>query len=107
MTTARQLIIRDFELENTSVPEDQEALLDWLSDYVAELIERRLEYLLSWLYRMDISEAAVQAAFSPRHPEPANQTIARLILLRQEERARTKRDYPQQVDQEIDEELKW
>lgn len=107
MTTARQLIIQDFELESYDIPEDQEDLLIWLADYVAELIERRLEYLLSWLYRMDIPEVAVQAAFSPRHPEPANETIARLILIRQEERARTKQKYPQQLDDEIDEELKW
>ena len=100
------IMIRDFQLEAHELPKENQDTLTWLSDYVAYLMAYRLEYLLSWLYRMDISEKAVQQALAPHHSSPANVTIAQLILARQEERTRTKKAYPQ-PELMIEEELRW
>ncbi|MEM8523254.1 MAG: hypothetical protein AAGG68_01360 [Bacteroidota bacterium] len=104
--SVNDLIIRDFQLENQKIPNSEEALLYWMSDYVAYLIESRLEYLMSTMYRMDISEAAVQKALSPLNPEPANVTVARLIIERQKQRVFTKGFYKQE-ELDIEEEMKW
>ncbi len=91
-----ELIVRDFEveeLEGESISE--QALLDALADRVAWLIEYRMEFLLSLMYRMDISEAKVNDALSPANPAPANVALARLVLDRQKERIRTKQQYKQ------------
>ncbi|MEN0047694.1 MAG: hypothetical protein AAF806_11600 [Bacteroidota bacterium] len=105
-TSINDLIIRDFQLEDQQVPESEEAMLDWMSDYVAYLIESRLEYLMSTMYRMDISEAAVQKALSPLNSEPANVTVARLIIERQKQRVFTKGFYKQE-ELDIEEQMKW
>ncbi|MEM1325206.1 MAG: hypothetical protein AAGI23_04585 [Bacteroidota bacterium] len=107
MDDIKAIMVRDFQLEPHELPGEDQDTLSWLSDYVAYLMEYRLEYLLSWLYRMDIAEKAVQEALSPYHPLPANQAIAQLILDRQEERTRTKKAYPQPELTAIEEELRW
>jgi len=104
--SVNELIVRDFQLENQAVPESEEALLDWMSDYVAHLIESRLEYLMSTMYRMDISEGAVRKALSPFNLEPANVSVARLIIERQKQRVFTKGFYKQE-ELDIEEEMKW
>lgn len=92
----RELIVRDFEVE---APEEEniseQELFDALADRIAWLIEYRMEFLLSLMYRMDISEAKVNEALSPASPEPANVALARLVLERQKERIRTKQQYKQ------------
>jgi hypothetical protein len=42
-----------------------------------------------------IPEARVNEALSPAHPEPANLALAKLVLERQKQRIRTKREYRQ------------
>lgn len=92
----RELIIRDFEVERTDEETlSEEELLDLLADRIAWLIEYRMEFLLSLMYRMDVKEARVEQALSPGNPEPANRTLARLVLDRQKERIRTKQQYKQ------------
>lgn len=91
----RQLIARDFELEPTGDSISEEALLDLLADRIAWLIEYRMGFLLSLMYRLDIPESRVNEALSPAHPEPANLALAKLVLERQKQRIRTKREYRQ------------
>jgi len=89
------LIARDFELDATGSSMTEEQLLDLLADRIAWLIEYRMEFLLSLMYRLDVPEANVNAALSPAHPEPANLALAKLVLERQKARIRTKREYRQ------------
>ncbi len=95
LSETTQLIARDFELEGTAELVTEEELFNMLANRVAWLIEHRMEYLLSLMYRMDVSEDKVNFALSPQSPEPANVAIARLVLDRQKERIRTKREYRQ------------
>lgn len=90
---AADLIYRDFELAPPDAPLSEAELFDLLANHVAWLIEHRLEWLLSLLYRMDIAEHNVQAALLPNAPDPANIGIARLILDRQRQRIHTKKTY--------------
>ncbi len=96
LTTA--LIARDFELELTPEEDqgmDEEALFALLADKVAYLIEYRIDFLLSLMYRLDIKEALINQALSPASVEPANLALARLILNRQKQRVFTKQHYKQ------------
>ncbi|RME95792.1 MAG: hypothetical protein D6772_12715 [Bacteroidetes bacterium] len=96
-----QLLQRDFELATTEKILSEEELLQLLADEVDHLIERRMEWLLSLMYRMDIEEARVQAALSPHAAEPANVGLARLILARQQQRVHTKQTYkPEKLGEE-------
>ncbi len=93
---ATQTLVRnEWELEGGSVFSSEEDLLDALANHVAFMIERRLETLLSTLYRMDVSEGKVSQVLHPTSKEPANIGIARLILERQKARIFTKQHYKQ------------
>lgn len=96
LASTTELIVRDFELEPQEKALTEEELLRLLSDIVAEMIERRLEFLLSLMYRLDINEKKVHFALSPFCEEPANIALAKLILERQKQRAFTKEHYKQE-----------
>lgn len=91
----RQLIVKDFELENAQEGISEEELFRALCDQVGYMIEYKLDVLLSLMYRLDIDESKVHFALSPFAPEPANIGIARLVLERQKRRAFTKLFYKQ------------
>lgn len=88
-----ELIARDFEIEGNPEGITEEQLFEILSEQIAYLIEHRLEFLLSLMYRLDIDERKVEAALSPRAPEMAHKGLARLVLDRQKQRVFTKRAY--------------
>lgn len=104
LKTTTELIRRDFELEAPDEPQNERELLDLLADRIAWLLEYRLEWLMSLMYRMDVSERKVDEALSPGHPEPANVTLAKLVLERQHERWLSKQRYRQE---DLGEEWEW
>lgn len=105
----RELIARDFELEPIGESEQitEEELLRVLSNRIAYMIEYQLEFLLSLMYRLDVSEQKVSDALSPGAPEPANIGLARLVIERQKQRAFTKQFYKQEKLEDLDEELEF
>lgn len=105
MDSAKDLIVKDFELVTPESEMTEEEFFDFLSDHIAFLIENRLEYLMSLMYRLDIDESRVHFALSPFSPEPANIGIARLVLERQKKRVATKLFYKQQQPDDMDEDL--
>lgn len=86
---ASALIREPFELEST--PDSEEELLAVLADRIAEMLERRPEYLMSMLYRLDVLEEKIHPVMRPDAPEPANWGLARLVLERQKQRIETKK----------------
>ena len=98
----RNLIIRDFELEEQETPITEEELYQMLVNQVAHMIEYKLEVLLSLMYRLDIDEAKVNYALSPFAVDPANIGIAKLVWERQKQRAFTKRHYKQSKLDDLD-----
>jgi hypothetical protein len=105
----RELIARDFEIEPIEEKDQitEEELLRVLSDRIAYMIEYQLEFLLSLMYRLDVSEQKVSDALSPGAPEPANTGLARLVIERQKQRAFTKQFYKQEKLEDLDEELEF
>ncbi len=85
-----ELIRHDFALPETADGVTESELLRLLADHIDYLLQHRMEWLLSLLYRLDVSEAKVNAALHPAAPEPANVGLARLIFERQLQRAYTK-----------------
>lgn len=71
---------------------DEEALITLFTTRVEELMQHDLDLLLSSLYRLDVEEHKIQRALRSSSEAPAR-GIARLIIERQKERLRTKRDY--------------
>ena len=101
---AAAMIYRDFDLDPSERTLSEAELLRLLADHVAWLLEHRMEWLLSLMYRMDIDEQQVEAALLPTATEPANLRLAKLVLARQQERARTKQRYR---PEDLGEEWEW
>ena len=90
-TTA--LILRDFELSDPQKEMTEAELLDYLAAAIGYMIEHKLDFLLSLLYRLDISERKINEALLPGNKEEANTALAKLVLDRQKLRVATKRAY--------------
>lgn len=105
MDSAKELIVKDFELVAPEEELTEEEFFDFLADHIAYLIEHKLEYLMSLMYRLDINEAKVHFALSPMAAEPANIGIARLVMERQKQRVATKQYYKQVQPDDMDDEL--
>lgn len=100
-----KLIARDFGMEKIEKEElTEEGLLQLLETQVAYYIEYNLDFLLSSLYRLDISEKLVRNALLPSSDVAANVAIAKLILERQKKRVFTKQFYKQEKIEGLGEE---
>lgn len=88
------LIARDFDLEKKKETISEEELFELLANEVAYMIEYRIDFLLSLLYRLDVEEAKINYALSPHSKELPNIGLAKLIMERQRQRIFTKQKYP-------------
>jgi hypothetical protein len=103
LSTTTDLVKKDFSLEFRENPISEEQLLHWLSDYIAEMLEYKLEALFSILYLMDVNEDAVHATLAPTATDPANVAIAQLVIDRLRRKAETRLAYRQAPPTEDDE----
>jgi|SRR5690606_638227 len=95
------LVKKDFEMPMNSSFISEEDLVQALADRVFQLIEKNLEQLFSILYRLDVNERKVHEALQGNNEIPANIEIARLIVARQKEKAKTRMEYDsKEVDDE-------
>lgn len=90
-TTA--LILRDFELVEPDREISEQELLDYLSDAIGYMIEHKLDFLLSLLYRLDVSEQKINTALLPGNSEDAPVALAKLVIERHKQRVATKQAY--------------
>jgi hypothetical protein len=99
------LMVRDFDIVATPQHQMTEAeLFQLLANEVADMIEYRIDLLLSRMYRLDVLEVDIQAALDPTNPVAANVALAHLIWERQRQRVLSKRTH--QVP-DIDPEWQW
>jgi hypothetical protein len=68
-------------------------LLVLLSERVQWYLDHDKDLLLSYLYRLDISEKQIDEVLMPGHPDTAAMAMAKLILHRQKERVESKKKY--------------
>jgi len=90
---AKELIARDFELEMGTDPMSEQEIFDMLAKEVAYMIDHRMDFLLSLLYRLDVLEHKISAALSPLSSLPPHLALAKLIMERQKQRIITKSKY--------------
>ena len=104
-TTA--LIVRDFEIEIGERKLTEKELFDILCDQVAYMMEYRLDFLLSLMYRLDIDEQKINMALSPKTLVAPNVGLAHLILERQKLRIKIKEEYGKTELDDLDEDLRF
>ena len=97
---------------NAGLPIDIPANLSYeelharLSVYVNELIKKDFEKLVTYLYRIDVSEAKLKTLLQQFPDQDAGHIIASLIIERQEQKIKTRQQYSQR-DNSFEEEEKW
>ena len=87
------LIKKDFELEIGDDPLTEEEMLMALAERVAYLMEYRLEFLMSSLYRLDVLEIHLNKVLAPDAEDPPYIGVAKLIIEREKQRNFTKQKY--------------
>lgn len=97
----KALISQTFSME---IPDglDEEGLFQLLADGVAYMIEHKIDFLMSLLYRLDVLEPDINHALSPFCQDPANIALAKLIWERQKQRMATKQAYRERKDKDED-----
>ncbi len=90
------LVARDLGLaRNHNKQLSYQELLDLIADQVAQMLTTKPETLFSLLYRLDVSEKKVDVVMKGADSRPTNVALAELIVERQKERLRTKKQYKQ------------
>jgi hypothetical protein len=77
-----------------------------LAAYIDKLIAEDFQKLVWYLYRLDVSEEKLKALLKASEGSDAGMIIATLILQREEEKMKSRRDFLSAND-EIDEREKW
>ena len=86
----------DLELHPDSDSEfNEEEMIINIERRVAEMMDKEMDLLLSYLYRLDISEQKINACLNPESPFHPYTCLATLIWERQKQRVLTKKQYRQ------------
>lgn len=94
LSELRDLIIHAVPLHGKDVLtgiDSEEALLLWLTERIEQLIAHDFEGLLFLLYRIDVSEQKVRQMLADTNGEGAALTIATLIIERQKQKLKLRR----------------
>lgn len=87
-------MLNEFQIQKLRSQEDKDQLIfRELADRVADLMQHRMETLMSMLYRLDVDEAKIKQALDPESDLTPHIAIAKLIVERQMARAKTKEEY--------------
>ncbi len=92
------LVIQDdLEIQNSSdhTTVDEEEMIIMIERRIAEMMEKDMDLLLSYLYRLDISENKINGCLNPDSPFHPYTCLATLIWERQKQRLETKLKYKQ------------
>lgn len=93
-SATKTLVEQDFALEALGGSyEDFEATL---AAKVADMMAYELEALFNILYKMDVTEDKIVAALNPDNPELPHIALAQIIIKREEQRIKTRLEYPQE-----------
>ena len=77
-----------------------------LTDYINTLIKNDFDKLIAYLYRIDVNEQKLKTLLQQFPLQDAGNIIASLIIERQEQKIKTRKQFSQQ-DTDFDEEEKW
>jgi N-acetylglucosamine kinase-like BadF-type ATPase len=77
-----------------------------LSDYINTLIKNDFDKLIAYLYRIDVNEQKLKTLLQQFPLQDAGNIIASLIIERQEQKIKTRKQFSQR-DSDFDEVEKW
>ena len=100
-----QLINKELQTEMAEKNSYQEVHTQ-LSDYINNLIKNDFDKLIAYLYRIDVNEQKLKTLLQQFPLQDAGNIIASLIIERQEQKIKTRKQFSQQ-DTDFDEEEKW
>ena len=100
-----QLINKELQTEMAEKNSYQEVHAQ-LSDYINNLIKNDFDKLIAYLYRIDVNEQKLKTLLQQFPLQDAGNIIASLIIERQEQKIKTRKQFSQQ-DTDFDEEEKW
>jgi hypothetical protein len=108
MENNSELIRRINPALSLSLPEHitLQQLQDELALHINQLIAENFEKLINLLYRLDVSEVRLKKLLLEDKTEEAGQIIAALIIERQMQKIKSRRQFNQR-DDNIDEEERW
>ena len=108
MENNSELIRRINPALSLSLPEHitLQQLKDELAVHINRLITENFEKLINLLYRLDISEVKLKKLLLEDKSEEAGQIIAALIIERQLQKIKSRRQFNQR-DDNIDEDERW
>ncbi len=77
-----------------------------LSDYINQLIKNNFDKLIAYLYRIDVNEEKLKSLLQQKPGEDAGNIIATLIIERQQQKIKLRKQFSQQKGDPAEEE-KW
>ena len=77
-----------------------------LSAYINQLIKNDFDKLIAYLYRIDVNEEKLKSLLQQNPDEDAGNIIATLIIERQEQKIKSRKQFSQR-ENNFDEEEKW
>ncbi len=101
------LLVNNFELETTEDVLQEEELLHLLADRIAWMIDYRMEFLLSTMYRLDVLEHKINFALSPMAQDPPALGLAKLIIERQKQKLETRQKYSSKPPENEEDDCEW
>ena len=93
MEDIQKSIIRNFEIQGIEDEITEKEFFKILTAQVEYMLDRKLDYLLSLLYRLDVEEYKIKAALDNKTMGSPAEVLARLIIDRQKQRNKTKSEY--------------
>ena len=77
-----------------------------LATYINNLIKNDFDKLITYLYRIDVNEQKLKSLLQETPDEDAGNIIATLIIERQQQKIRSRKQFSQR-ESDLDEEEKW
>jgi hypothetical protein len=93
---------KDIEVENIPENVTEQELINFLEQFVQNLLDTDMKQLFYVLYRLDINEQKVHQALDPSAIELPHKSLAQLIFNREKQKAKTRIEYNERNAEEGD-----
>lgn len=84
------LLEKDLDCPLNLTDTSRESILNFLKQFIAELLDKNLERLFYVMYRLDIPEEKVVQCLSPNNSEKPVDQLAAMVMEREVQKARTR-----------------
>ena len=88
-----ELLKHSLEESGLDLAFSEQTPFEQLCAYIRWLMAHKMDFLLSLMYRLDVTESSIKKALHPGNPEDPATALANLIIERQLNRIETKKKY--------------